>query len=282
DYSFYSLPHNVFSRIAMILVPKIFMEYIFSATTGYRLISDHAPVLITWSPSAINESSKRWRLNASLLTDETFQSTLKDEVKTFLEINSKGDQPWHLIWDALKAFVRGILISKATIKKKSRNLLQTQLEEELLNLEKKKKKYKPIPPQILSVFCKKYELNKILTGKIEYALFRTKQYYFESGEKARKLLAHHLKKIASSQIIPMINSPNSLFFSPKDINKAFVSYYKDLYSSQQTSDPLLFKSFFDKITLPHLLTDNDNWLDEPLSLPEIGSAIRSMPSGVGV
>uniref|UniRef100_H3BB69 Endonuclease/exonuclease/phosphatase domain-containing protein n=1 Tax=Latimeria chalumnae TaxID=7897 RepID=H3BB69_LATCH len=234
DYSFYSPPH----RIDMIMVPNSFTTSIISAFIGYRLLLDHAPISISWSPSVISKTSKCWRLNSSLSNDKEFQTTLLEKKKKKKKNNMKKDQPWYLIWDTLKAFLRRLFISKAS-QKKSQNLLQKQLEKEILALEKKLQ-LNFSPDSIRELQNKKFELNKILTSR--------------------------LKKLSASQIIPMINIPNSQpLLSPQQINKAFVSFYKELYSSQQDLDSQAYKLFFDKIKLPHLSSKDINWLDEPFT-----------------
>uniref|UniRef100_H3BB68 exodeoxyribonuclease III n=1 Tax=Latimeria chalumnae TaxID=7897 RepID=H3BB68_LATCH len=114
DYSFYSPPH----RIDMIMVPNSFTTSIISAFIGYRLLLDHAPISISWSPSVISKTSKCWRLNSSLSNDKEFQTTLLEKKKKKKKNNMKKDQPWYLIWDTLKAFLRRLFISKASYIKK--------------------------------------------------------------------------------------------------------------------------------------------------------------------
>lgn len=48
------------------------------------------------------------------------------------------------------------------------------------------------------------EQNNILQSKTEFALFCTKQKYYEQGKKAGKLLAHRVKQLQAQNIIPSI------------------------------------------------------------------------------
>ena len=53
----------------------------------------------------------------------------------------------------------------------------------------------------------KYQFNNIVTQKVEFNLFRARQTYFESGDKAGKLLASYIKQRESASTIPAVRSP---------------------------------------------------------------------------
>ncbi len=79
----------------------------------------------------------------------------------------------------------------------------------------------------------KCELNDILNRKTEFALFCTKQKYYEQGERAGKVLAHRVKQIQSQNIIPSIfDKDNNLITNKRDINTTFRSFYQELHTSQ--------------------------------------------------
>lgn len=65
----------------------------------------------------------------------------------------------------------------------------------------------------------KCELNDILNRKTEFALFCTRQKYFEQGERASKVLAHRVKQIQSQNISPSIfDKDSNLITNKSDIN----------------------------------------------------------------
>ena len=78
----------------------------------------------------------------------------------------------------------------------------------------------------------KFQLNE-LYKKVEYAMFRMKSHFYESGEKASKLLARQLKKQDASFIIPAIKNTNGeLVTGTRDINEVFNDFYVKLYQSE--------------------------------------------------
>uniref|UniRef100_A0A671WYV8 Reverse transcriptase domain-containing protein n=1 Tax=Sparus aurata TaxID=8175 RepID=A0A671WYV8_SPAAU len=112
----------------------------------------------------------------------------------------------------------------------------------------------------------------------EYALFRTKQAYWEMGERPGRLLAYRLKQQDSTNHIAGTRQPDGrISTSSKQINKSFRSFYKTLYSSQGNFDEQKFDSFFADLNLPRLTDRDRDFLEAPIKLEEISQAIRSMP-----
>lgn len=75
-------------------------------------------------------------------------------------------------------------------------------------------------PQKLRELTKlKYEYNHILSQKVEFGLFRVRQKYFESGDKAGKLLARYIKQQESMATITAVQSEGgALLTKSADIN----------------------------------------------------------------
>jgi len=68
-------------------------------------------------------------------------------------------------------------------------------------------------------------------------ILRTKQRYYELGEKAQKVLVWHLKAEESSRAINSIETENgNVIGNPKEINDCFKNYYSSLYTMD---DPMI-------------------------------------------
>lgn len=66
-----------------------------------------------------------------------------------------------------------------------------------------------------------------ITKKAEYALFRLKRNFYESGEKSGKLLARQLHQKDTSYAIPAVRNKKGEFVTQTwDINKVFEHFYK--------------------------------------------------------
>lgn len=52
-----------------------------------------------------------WRLNIGILNDETITEQIKIEIRRYIEENDTGESDPTILWDALKAVIRGKLIA---------------------------------------------------------------------------------------------------------------------------------------------------------------------------
>ena len=206
DYTFFSNRHSVYSRIDYFLISHALIEKIAACSIGTIAMTDHAPIDLVVSLGVAQERSKGWRMNTSVLHNEGLCVNLREHISTFFEVNN-GTAEQANVWDAFKAYIRGILIQQTALTKKQDKLRISKYGEELKRLEKE---YWENPNELsLEKLVKiKYELNTIFTKKPEYSLYRLKQKWYESGDKANKLLASQLKSREAARQIGGIRDKN--------------------------------------------------------------------------
>lgn len=78
-------------------------------------------------------------MNSSLLNDLNFKEQIKKEISLYLELNDNGEVSPPILWDALKAVLRGKIIAISSYKKKIRNKTFEDLQNKLEELERKQK-----------------------------------------------------------------------------------------------------------------------------------------------
>ena len=80
DYTYFSAPHTVYSRIDFFLVFKNDRHRILNCDIGSRDISDHSPMYLTLY---LDSRPKRtiWRLNTALLNNKTVIQQIKAEIR---------------------------------------------------------------------------------------------------------------------------------------------------------------------------------------------------------
>uniref|UniRef100_A0A3P9C723 exodeoxyribonuclease III n=1 Tax=Maylandia zebra TaxID=106582 RepID=A0A3P9C723_9CICH len=120
EYSFYSPPHNVYTRIDYFLISEALVNNSIDSSIGNIVFSDHV---------------RRWHLNVSLIKDSGFIKLIRDEIQFYKQTNNREDTTLATWWDAMKAYLRGRTISYASFKKKAANKNIITLEAKLKALE---------------------------------------------------------------------------------------------------------------------------------------------------
>lgn len=119
DFTFYSHRHVSYSRIDYFFTPKDELFRIDDMRILPMTISDHSPMELIWSIGH-RQTSKQWRLNASLLNDKEFISFVTSELKSYLSRNDSTEVSPLIVWDCAKAYLRGRIIAFASAKKRER------------------------------------------------------------------------------------------------------------------------------------------------------------------
>lgn len=80
-------------------------------------------------------SSTLWRLNSNILNNPQTKEKLKNENKTYLDLNDNGEVTASVLWDALKAVIRGKIVAATSHNKKLRKQKLQNLEGKLKQLQ---------------------------------------------------------------------------------------------------------------------------------------------------
>uniref|UniRef100_H3AVN3 Endonuclease/exonuclease/phosphatase domain-containing protein n=1 Tax=Latimeria chalumnae TaxID=7897 RepID=H3AVN3_LATCH len=260
DYTFFLHRHNSYSRLDYFLISRSLVGDTFATDIEVRSISDHAPITSTHSGVCGLETSKSWHLNVSLLRLPEVQLLIKEIIADFFICNLRENSDIGLLWDTLKAVLRGRLISFATNRKRNRQKRTVELEQEIKDKELALKLNFSLESFHALQFLK-YEYNKIISQNVEFALFRVRQSYFEAGEKASKLLAYCLRKLTSSKTIRLIRSDSNKFL---DINLAFKQFYSKLYTTKSMVNITEVSDYLASINLPNLNSEDRDLLETPI------------------
>uniref|UniRef100_H3A4Q3 Endonuclease/exonuclease/phosphatase domain-containing protein n=1 Tax=Latimeria chalumnae TaxID=7897 RepID=H3A4Q3_LATCH len=268
DYTFFSHRHNSYSQIDLFLISRSLLGDTFAVDIEIRTILDHAPISFTHSGILGLERSRKWHLNVSLLQLPEVQTLVKKAISDFYKCIPKGESDTGLLWDTLKVVLRGKLISYATNRKKEWLQKTIELEQEI--------KDKELALNFHNLQYLKYEFNKLMSQKVEFALFWVHQSYFEAGEKASKLLAYHLRKLSTSNNICLIkNESNRQMVTNRDIKLTFKQSYSKLYTSELKD----IGTYLADIKLPCLNPGDRDALEAPTDTSKIKKAIEMIKSG---
>ena len=117
DFTHYSATHNVHSRIYYFFINKVDGYRVTECIIGGADVSDHNTLFLKLHLNA-RKRQTIWRLNVGMLNNKSLVEELKKEIGQYMEDNSNGEVDPHIVWDALKAVVRGKVIAKTSKIKK--------------------------------------------------------------------------------------------------------------------------------------------------------------------
>ena len=85
------------------------------------VLSDHSPVSMAVHFAGRVELRVPWRINTSLLSDQDFVNFIICQIDLFVCINKTPDVSASVVWESLKALIRGEIISYAAYQKRVRS-----------------------------------------------------------------------------------------------------------------------------------------------------------------
>lgn len=236
QYSFLSYVHRTYSRIDYFLIDKTLTPYIVSAEYSPIAVSDHSSVILDIRFELKHKSFRSWRLDPLLLSDAAFRNHISDAIDFFLETNQSDDTSPTLLWETLKAFIRGKIISYTAHINRCRRTRHKELEDALANLDTQHSTNQS--PDLYKERLKlQTELDLLSTREAEQLLLQSRGTFYESGDRAGRLLAQQLKsRNASNQIAQIRNDTGMITSDPGEISDIFREFYSQLYSSESPDD----------------------------------------------
>uniref|UniRef100_A0A8C7WVF4 Reverse transcriptase domain-containing protein n=2 Tax=Oryzias sinensis TaxID=183150 RepID=A0A8C7WVF4_9TELE len=276
DYSHYSAPHSIYTRIDYFLTFGKDKDTIQRCEMGSIYLSDHAPLYLTIN---LNTCPKlfSWKLNSLLLKDKNIKKEITKEISDFLKINENGEVSFPILWDTLKAGKRGKIISMAFHRKKMRNRKAEELQKKLTQLESKHKK-NPLTSTLQQLKEVRNEIHNLSTQEIKKKLMYLKQKYYEGGSKSMKILAWKLKKKIADSTVSKIKhqETGNIMTKLSEMHGAFEAFYKNLYSKVTgwTEDEI--DHFLNSINLPTLNEEQNERMTAEVTEMELRKAISHL------
>lgn len=272
EFSFFSAVHQTYSRIDFFLLDKKMLPLIKSCSYESIVISDHSPVVMElWLQNNLT-TRRNWRLNPILLSDKAFVDFLSAQIDFFLDTNQLPDTNIFTLWETLKVYLRGQIIEYTARLNKSRSKRFT----ELIKLIHDVDQLHSVSPS--ADLCKRRialqtEFDLLAAREVEEKFLKSRQSHYEHGERASRLLSHQLRQYSAANHITEIQATDGTIKSdPKDINDQFKTFYSSLYTSDGSHD----NSFVESLDLPTINDGDKASLEEPISVAEIGRAIKLM------
>lgn len=278
DYSYYSVPHSLYTRIDYFITFAKDKDRIQSCSMGTIDVSDHAPMYLIVKLNLCPKITT-WKLNSSMLKDDNFKEQMKKEIQDFLNTNDNGEVSPPILWDTLKAVLRGKIIAIASYKKRLRNKNMEDLQNKLRELEIKHKQ-SPTPNGFDRIRKIRNEINSLATQDTRKKLMFLKQKYYESGSKSMKILAWRLKKKIAENTVTKIKDPETKNIKNKlqEIHKSFEIFYRSLYAKVPGGSDHEIDRLLNSLDLPSLTEDQNEKMIAEISEVELKKAISRLKS----
>uniref|UniRef100_A0A673FPW0 Reverse transcriptase domain-containing protein n=1 Tax=Sinocyclocheilus rhinocerous TaxID=307959 RepID=A0A673FPW0_9TELE len=219
-----------------------------------------------------------WRLNTHMLLDQSFVEFVSNKIDFFISTNSSPEISASLFWEALKAFLRGEIISYISHKTKLNKKRRSEITQKITQLDNILA-VTPSPDIYKERQSLQAEFDILSTSHAENLLLRTKSRYYEEGDKAGRLLALQLRQESTSHLIPQIRTPSGITTDPILINNHFKNYYTSLYASEQTVNSSDFDNFFSTLNIPTVNSNLVDQLEVPINIEELIQAATSLQCG---
>lgn len=278
EYSFFSNVHHTFTRIDYFQVDNRILPSVKSISHNAIVISDHAPVTMRIHFTGSDKNRAPWRFNNRLLSNEDFVEFVSGQIDLFLSINKTPDVSASLLWETLKAYIRGEIISYSGYERKVRRERLNNLTKGIAQLDAIYSA-SPSPDLYKERLSLKTEFEVLATDHTTEMLLKSRHTYYEHGDKASRLLAYQLRQTSSSHQIPQIRTSSGSTIDPKKINDEFKDFYVLLYTSENTSDSSHLDSFFNSLHIPTLHPDFVDDLERNITIEELATAAKSMQCG---
>lgn len=172
-------------------------------------------------------------MNINQLRDQEFIEFAKQEMKWFYKISIQPDIKMQTIWDASKAYLRGIVIGNAS---KLKKIQEKKMKEIIQKFKQEEKSFKfPENERIRKKIEKlQHEINVQQTAEMGEKIKIFKVEFFENANKSGRWLAYKLKKERQKNQIQALKDEFLKEKTKIEHLKVIVeNFYEELYREQK-------------------------------------------------
>lgn len=286
DFTFFSAPHNKYSRIDYLFLSQQDLLTLTETTIDPMTHSNHHPISMTLTFLDKLNRTYIWKLDPTLLTDNNKVQKISSCLRDYFTENDTPDTSTQTQWEAHKCVIRRKLISLAASVRKEKKAKLANLFAKLKKLEALHKH--TLAQQTHSELTETRTLIKELHHNLKKKFILSQKLFYEFGNKSGRLLAQVLHKKKANNTIHQLHSTNGKTLTHNDdIAKEFENYYSSLYDLQ-TSDPPLSQTSLRSRKIDSLLNqfgpkkiphDTAVTLDSLITITEWEQAIKQLKPG---
>nr|XP_033818220.1 uncharacterized protein LOC117368600 [Geotrypetes seraphini] len=210
----------------------------------------------------------------------TVVTAVEDTMREYLEMNDNGEVSDAILWDALKAVIRGELIKWGARFKKQRARTFLQLRTRLTQLELHHQNTRD-PQTLVQLQRVRDELYQLQVEDTERMRERFRLNIYEHSNKASAQLARYIRIKQNRLNIACIkgNSGGDLRVTDSAIQREFRDFYSGLYGQPGPLAAGMQTGFLDSLQIPKLAEADQEYLREQIQLSEILGVIEGLKNG---
>jgi len=268
--------NSVGTRIDRIYICDSLLPYCSTVSHDPFTISDHDLVTSTLTFSKVKRGKGYWKFNCALLSDTLFASDIIQQIEvwqctTLIRCNGSVFEAW----DSLKSAFRAISI-KHSLRRKSRLILSTEQAKKDTDAATRAWHLHNSPSNWSVLAEASNNLKSLENTYLEGAAIRSRAMWFEKGEKPTSYFCKlESTRYADNTIHSLTSSNGVISFLPKEMCKIASEYYSSLYSDDSLTDANATDSLLRNI--PTLDSQSVDFLESPLTLEELSTAVKSSP-----
>ena len=272
--------HDTLSRLDYFLVSPVMLTSITNSAINPSYCSDHNPITLDFVIDSDKRGRGYWKFPEFLLSDGTFKLELRKVIQVTVQDNF--DTEPGLLWDTVKAAIRGFTIEYLGRKKQERKRKIEHVEQQIHNNTLLRdtcahaqahdhaayyaNQVDVLQNELDDIFQElNYEAFRFKTAKTYYESNRCTKFYFQS------------KRVSHDSVKSLENAAGDRIYSQKDILQECQTYYKHLYSQPNLGDnKRLTNKFLNRIPRNALSQTGYDLLNKPMTMDEVFEALKDM------
>lgn len=199
-YSFFSHVHLMYSHIDYFFLDNTFLPYLQDCCYLSIVISDHVPIILELQ---IPHQPPKYCRCLSLLSNKDFIEFVSSNISSFIEVSTMAGMPYSTIWENLKFYLCGLIISYSSHKnqEKKRHLKEISNAIALIDSQYASD---PSPELFEEHQFLQAEYDILSNDEAEKCILRAQHRVYEQSDRTGKFLAQQIREAEASRVIPQL------------------------------------------------------------------------------
>lgn len=280
DYTFKrSNPVFLQERLDYFLVSSALQQRVTDSFIKEMALSDHSLIGIKVLCTNHRPGKGYWKLNNSLLNDDTLVEQIDAVIKNIFHTHSKSDIV--RAWEMMKMKVRETIIYRSKQIARSKDLKIKALEKKLDTVTKDYAKVSVNSAQSIfndhekQIMLIKTDLRELYEYRVNGAITRCRSNWLELGEKPTSYFLSLEKHNYNKKTITRIRNPKTqnITTDPKEILSILNDFYSNLYADKQL---VLDLDYLGTVQFPQVEDKDKTMLDTPIAFLEVENAMNQL------